>query len=190
MRFALLLAAAALASASTVEAQGRTTVDLRAAYAAPTADLGDANLSSGLGFGGTLAYRLQPHLHLYAGWDWMRFTADDLFAGSDVDVEETGYTFGLRFEHPLREGSRRSFRLEAGGLYKHLEVEDAAGDLIEDSGHGLGFEFGAGLLLPLGRDWRLAPALRFRSHSPSFDAGGAEADMRYIGFELGISRLL
>jgi opacity protein-like surface antigen len=176
--------------ASSAAAQQRTTIDLRATTVTTITDFADADLSAGLGFGGTVAIRLQPHLHVYGGWDWLRFTSDASFAGADRDFEETGYTFGLRFEHPMRAASRTSYRLEAGGLYKHVEIENSNGDLVSNSGHGLGFELGAGLLLPLGDSWRLAPTARLRSHSPSFTIGSVTTDatMRYIGLELGLSR--
>lgn len=192
MRTTLALGAAALAlafSSPIAGAQQRVTLDLRTTLVSPISDV-DADLSPGFGFGGTIAYRLQPHLHLYGGWDWIRFTSDQSFAGADLDFEETGYTFGLRFEHPLGNDSRRMYRLEAGGLYKHLEIEDSDGALVDDSGHGLGFELGAGLLLPMGERWSLVPAARFRSHSPSFDVGSGttEGTMSYVGIELGFSR--
>lgn len=192
MRITLALGAAALAlafSSPIAGAQQRVTLDLRTTLVSPISDV-DADLSPGFGFGGTIAYRLQPHLHLYGGWDWIRFTSDQSFAGADLDFEETGYTFGLRFEHPLGNDSRRAYRLEAGGLYKHLEIEDSDGALVDDSGHGLGFELGAGLLLPMGERWSLVPAARFRSHSPSFDVGSGTTDgtMSYVGIELGFSR--
>jgi hypothetical protein len=193
MRNIFSIGAAALTlalTATSAAAQGRTTLDLRTTFVTPIADMADAELSPGIGFGGTLAYRLQPHLHLYAGWDWIRFTSDASFAGNDMDFEETGYTFGLRFEHPLRPASRVAYRLEAGGLYKHVEIEDADGDLVDDSGHGLGLELGAGLLLPMGERWRLTPTARLRSHAPSFTIGSTTTDgtMRYVGLELGVSR--
>lgn len=191
-RIVLGLAAAALvASATSLPAQQRWTVDLRAAVAAPTQKLATTELDVGLGFGGTVAFRLQQQLHLYAGWDWTHFQADDSFAGSDVDFEETGYTFGLRFEHPFRgEGQGLGYRLEGGGTFKHIEIEDDDGTRIADSDHGLGYELGAALLLPLGSDWRFVPGLRYRSLDRDFRIGSANTDasLRYLTLELGVSR--
>ena len=61
---------------------------------------------------------------------------------------------------------------------------------MEDSGHELGFEAGGGLVIPLGERWRIAPTLRFRTLSPSFDVSGVttKSDFRYAGFEVGVSR--
>lgn len=189
MKYPLLIALAASVLASDLAAQ-RLTVDLRGAVATPTSELGGADLGMGAGFGATIAWRLQPHLHVYGGWDWMRFAADDSFAGPEPDFEETGYTFGLRFEHPLRPESRTMYRLEAGGTYKHIEVEDENGDNIADTDHGLGYELGAGLLVPLGEAWKLAPTLRYRSLSRDFTVGAVTtpAELRYVALEIGFSR--
>jgi hypothetical protein len=182
------LALAATTLVSSLPAQ-QFTLDLRGAVAMPAGDFGDAELNTGFGFGGTVAVRLQPHLHLYGGWDWMRFTADEALAGAEPEVEETGYTFGLRFEHPMG-SSRTMYRLEAGGTYKHFEFEDANGDVAIDSGHGLGFEAGAGLVVPLGGSWRLAPTVRYRALSRDFavESGTISNDLRYVALEVGLSR--
>ena len=191
-RIVLALSAAALVGgAAALPAQQRVTVDLRAAAAAPTQKLATTELDVGIGFGGTVAFRLQQHLHLYAGWDWMHFQADDSFAGSDMDFEETGYTFGLRFEHPFRgESGGLAYRLEGGGTFKHIEIEDDEGEAIADSEHGLGYEAGAALLLPLGSTWRFTPGLRYRSLDRDFRIGSAKTDasLRYVALELGESR--
>lgn len=187
--YALLIALAASAFATDLAAQ-RATVDLRGAVAAPTGELANADLGVGVGFGATVAWRLQPHLHLYGGWDWMQFSSDDAFAGAKPDFEETGYTLGLRFEHPLRASARTMYRLEAGATYKHIEVENEDGDLVADTDHGLGYEVGAGLLLPMGQTWKFAPTLRSRALSRDFKVGSTTtpADLRYVALELGISR--
>jgi hypothetical protein len=144
----------------------------------------------GFGFGATLAYRIQPHVHVYGGWDWMHFRADQSFAGTDMDFEETGYTLGLRFEHPFRAGAAFAYRIEGGGTYKHNELENTAGDLVANTGHGFGYEIGAGLMVPLRTAWSVAPALRYRSLTRDYTAAGStrEGNLRYIAFELGLTR--
>ncbi|HEX7121196.1 MAG TPA: outer membrane beta-barrel protein [Gemmatimonadaceae bacterium] len=184
-RLALLLASVALPlSGADLHAQ-RVTVDLRGVVTMSTEDLPNTDLGTGYGFGGTLALRVMPHLHLYGGWDWLHFAPDQSFRGPNMDFEETGYTFGLRFEHPFVPTSALAYRIEAGGIYKHVEIEDD-GDVIEDTGHDLGFELGLGAVVPLGTIWRLTPALRYRSVALDFAA--AAGDMRYTALEVGISR--
>ena len=183
-----LIAATLLAAPAQLSAQ-RVVVDLRGAAAVPTSKLAGTELQTGFGFGATLAYKVQPHLHLYAGWDWMHFAADQSFAGADMDFEETGYTFGARFEHPFRMGHDLAFRVEGGGTYKHNELENGAGNLVTNTGHGFGYEAGVGLLVPMQR-WGLAPALRYRSLTRDYDVSGTtrSGDLRYVALEVGVSR--
>lgn len=178
-----------LATPSGLTAQ-QLAADLRAVGATSTQRLAGADLSVGVGFGATLAYRIQPHLSAYGGWDWINFRADQSFAGADMDFVETGYTLGLRFDHPISGDSGPLFRIEAGGTYKHVEVENTSGNIITDSGHELGFEAGGGVVIPLGTAWRLTPTVRFRSLSPAFDITGAttRSEFRYVGVEFGVSR--
>jgi hypothetical protein len=186
MRIVVLATAALSLLAMPYDASGqeRVALDVRGVLASATGDLADADVGTGFGFGATVALRVQQHLHLYGGWDWVHFGADD------ADFEETGYTFGLRFEHPLRAGGRTGYRLEGGGTYKHVEVEDGDGDLIADSDHKLGFELGAGLVTPLGDVWRVTTMGRFRSLSPEFDVGPGitSGTFRYVALEIGFTR--
>jgi hypothetical protein len=181
----LVLALSIGASEARAQALG---IGLRTTGAVSTQKLAGAELDTGLGFGGVLSYRLQQHLAAYGGWDWLRFHAAESFAGADADFEETGYTLGLRFEHPFGDGSV-SYRVEAGMTYKHVEVENEAGDLVADSGHEPGFELGGGLVLPLRGAWRLAPSIRYRSLQPVFEVDGLtrESALRYAAVELGLS---
>jgi hypothetical protein len=166
------------------------TVEMGPAAAMPTTELAGTNLDGGAGFGGTVALRVLPHVHLYGGWNWLRFTANQSFVGVDRDFEETGYTFGLRFEHPFGEAREELFRVEGGGTYKHVEIENDAGEVLENSGHSLGFEVGAGVVVPLGGAWRISPMLRYRSLSPDFELNGStvRGDLSYGSVEVGVSR--
>lgn len=168
----------------------RASVDLRAVGAAPAQRFAGADLSLGLGLGATVAYRVMPSVAAYAGWDWVHFQADQSFAGTDMDFEETGYTLGVRFEHPTAEAARVKFRVEAGATYKHVEIENLAGDIVGDSGHELGFEAGGGLIVPLATRWWLTPSVRFRMLTPDFALSGVttNAKLRYAGLEVGVSR--
>ncbi len=191
MRFsALVILLAVLLGSAPLSAQQAVTFDVRGVAAMNTEDLVDADLGGGFGFGAVVAVRVLPHLNVYGGWDWIRFTPETSFAGSDRDFEETGYTFGLRFEHPFTRESTIRYRLEGGGVYKHVEIENQSGDLLGDSDLDLGFELGAGLVLPLGVSWALTPVARFRSSTPEVTVGSNLNDgtVRYVAFELGLSR--
>ena len=186
-----VLALLLLAVSSTAHAQNRLRFELRAGGAFAVEKLGDASLGAGPGFEATVGYRIQPHLSVYAGWDWHRFTADASFAGSKDDFEESGYVAGLQFQHPIGiEGL--ALQLRAGGTYNHVEIENTAGDRVADSKHGLGWEVGAGLAVRLGNRWQLTPGARFRSLSRDFTVGAVTTPgkLRYLAVDVGVSRSL
>jgi hypothetical protein len=184
-----VLALVLVAPPSTAHAQNRLRFELRGGPAFAVQKLGDASLGVGFGFEGTVSYRIQPHLSAYAGWDWHRFASDASFAGTDNDFEETGYAFGLQFQHPI--GSETlALQVRAGGTFNHVEIENTEGELVADSKHGLGWEAGAGLAVQLGNRWQLAPGVRFRSLSRDITIGAVitPSTLRYLAVDLGISR--
>ncbi len=180
----LLLGLVLFLATETTYAQSPLSWEIRAGADFATQDLGDADLNTGFGFEGTLAYRFMPHLSAYAGWGWHRFSADDSFAGSSTDFEETGYTFGLQFLHPIG-ASQTEFFIRGGGIYNHIEVENDAGDITADSGHGLGWQAGTGLAFHLGNKWKLMPGVRYRSLSRDIEIGNITSDIDLTYFELG-----
>lgn len=117
-------------------------------------------ISPGVGFEGIFHYRFMPHTGVYGGWGWNCFGTDNSFAGADVCFEETGYVLGVQFKHPV--GTLPlSYYLRAGGLYNHIEIENADGDIIGDTGHGLGFQLAAGIDYSLGKNWSITPGIKF-----------------------------
>jgi hypothetical protein len=192
VRTIALLGASVLALAATssgLQAQEVWSLDVRGGAAFPTQDFGVDELDTGVGFEGTIAYRFMPHLWVYGGWDWYHFQADQALSLVDVDVEETGYAFGLRFEHPIERFGSPSIWLRVGGTYNHIEIEDHD-DTTADSGHGLGFEAGAGVALRLGDRWYLTPGARFRALTREFVVSGVgtDVDLTYVALEVGLSR--
>jgi opacity protein-like surface antigen len=183
-------AAAALALwlvTSPALAQQRWSLEVLPGVVVPTQDLGPVGLKTGFGIEGILGYRLLPHLTGYAGWDWHQFGTDAATVPSGTDIDETGYAFGFRFEHPLGGATGPALRLRAGGTLNHIEAENADGDLIDDSGHGLGWEVGAGMIFRVTDGFHLTPGARFRSLSRRVAIAGprAAADLRYVALELG-----
>lgn len=189
MRTRLVLAAFLLVPAS-VEAQSRFSLEAGANASIPIQDFGNAELETGLGFGANVRYRILPHLAAYAGWEWQHFTTEVL--ATELDVEETGYTFGLRFEHPF--GSERpagragpAWWVRAGGLLDHIELEDDEGE-GESTSHGLGWEAGLGISYPLSARVALAPGARIRMLRREIDMGFGpqDATLSYITAGLGV----
>jgi hypothetical protein len=125
-----------------------------------TSTPGDTKLNPGFGFEGIFHYRIMPHTGVYGGWGWNRFGADNSFAGSDVCFEETGYVLGLQFKHPI--GTLPLFYyLRAGGLFNHIEIENTDGEIIGNTGHGLGFQLAAGIDYSIGKNWSFTPGIKF-----------------------------
>jgi opacity protein-like surface antigen len=167
------------------------TVELRAG-AGPSQEVEGDALGPGMGFEAALAYRFLPHLSAYGGWDWYHFTSDQTFAGSDMDFEETGYAFGLKFEHPFsgEQGPGPSWWVRGGGTYEHIEIENPDGDIIGDSGHGIGWETGAGVSFQVAESWWLTPGARYRSLTRDVTLSGVtrSMDLRYLAVEIGVAR--
>lgn len=176
--------------AGPLQAQSRWSMEFRGNAAVPTTEVAGDELSTGVGFEGNVGYRFFEHMSLYAGWDWTHFNADESFAGPDMDFEETGYVLGLRWEHPFsgERGEGMAGWIRGGATVKHIEVEDDEGEIIAESGHGLGWEVGAGLSLPLGSSWQLTPGLRYKALSRKLEVESATADwdMSDVTFEVGV----
>jgi hypothetical protein len=189
-RLLALIAPLILAAPGTLEAQNRWQLEIRGGPAFTIEDLGTTSLGTGLGFEGTVAYRFQPHLSVYAGWGWNHFSAESTSPNPDSDFEETGYAFGFRFEHPISQSQSIALLLRAGGTYNHIEMENGAGDIVTDTGHGLGWEGGAGLALRLSNQWQVTPGVRFRSltRDLAIEGPAASADLRYLAVDVGFAR--
>lgn len=151
-----------------------------------TSKPGDVKLNLGFGFEGIFHYRFMPHTGIYGGWGWNRFGAESSFAGADVCFEETGYVLGLQFKHPV--GSMPlSYYLRVGGLYNHIEIENTDGDIIGNTGHGLGFQLAAGIDYTLGKNWSITPGLKFNYLIRDVEMGGVTTNLNhnYLSLRVG-----
>ncbi|AHG93261.1 hypothetical protein J421_5726 (plasmid) [Gemmatirosa kalamazoonensis] len=180
----MLISTVALAQPGTLP---RWSAEVSGDAAFPTRTLAGADLQTGGGFGANVRVRLQPHLAAYAGWEWHMQQTKQLLPGETLDLNDNGYTFGLRFEHPIV-GTTKGW-LRAGGLYDHIEVENADGKTIHDSGHGLGWEGGAGFTLPLGTRFALTPGVRYRELSRDITVGGRtrSSTLSYVTTGVGVA---
>lgn len=190
MKTRVLIAVAFLAltlSGFAQEKQKRFGFEVSGGASFATRKLGDADLKTGMGFEGILHYRFMPHMGVYTGWGWNKFNADASFAGNNMDFEETGYVFGLQFKHPVA-GSPVSYYVRAGGLYNHIEIENADGKIIGDTGHGFGWQAAGGIDLPLGRNWSITPGVKFNALSRDINNEGTttQLDLNYISVRIGL----
>lgn len=143
-----------------------------------TRELDGSKFEQGFGFEGILLYSFMPHTGIYTGWGWNRFSTKNSFAGVNSYFEETGYVIGLQFKHPI-DGFISSYYLRVGVLYNHIEVENHDGDIIGDTGHGLGFQLAAGVDIPLGTRWSLTPGVKYNAISGTADIADIPFPMKY-----------
>jgi len=183
----IVAASALLLSGSTVLAQSRWSAELSGDAAMPTRSFDGADLKAGGGFGLNVRYRFQPHLAAYTGWEWHVQQSSQLLPGETLDLNDTGYGFGLRFEHPLL--ARTSYWVRGGGLLNHIELENESGDIIDDTGHGLGWEVGGGLMVPIGARLGLTPGIRYRTLSRDVNVSGTKraSTLSYVSTGLGLA---
>ena len=184
---AMLMAIAMVFISQFTYAQDRWSFELRPGVDFATKKLGDIDLNTGFGIEGSFAYRFMPHLAVYAGWSWNKFGSDTKINGTNLDFEETGYTYGLQFIHPIGD-SKINLLARAGGLANHIEVEQG-GDVISDSGHGFGWQVEGGLAIPLSKKWILMPSVRYRSLSRdlTIETVTSSVDLNYLSVGLGIA---
>lgn len=185
--FTLMVLAIFSQTISAQENEKRFGFELSSGASMSIKELNDAKLKPGFGYEGIFHYRFMPHTGVYAGWGWNKFASDESFAGNDVCFEETGYVFGLQFKHPLS-NSPVAYYLRAGALYNHIEIENADGDIIKDSGHGLGWQLAGGFDIPLGKNWSLTPGVKFNSLSRdvAYNSINVPLDLNYLQFRVGI----
>lgn len=186
---AILLSFLMLTASMPVQAKDNWNIELRAGASSATQELGESELNNGVGFEGAVAYAFMPHLSAYLGWGWNQFKSDETDTQPEMTFEETGYTFGLQFIHPFGQ-SGLGYMVRAGGVFNHIELEDKDGEIVEDTGHGIGWQIGAGLEIPLGDDWQLRPSARYRVLSSELetDEGETELDLTYYSIGAGLSR--
>jgi opacity protein-like surface antigen len=167
--------------------EGRFAFELSGGPAWAVSQQGVSDLNVGAGFEGILHYRFMPHTGLYAGWGWNRFAAENSFAGDNADFEETGYVFGLQFKHPIGT-SPLAYYLRAGGLYNHYEIENEAGEIMIDTGHGLGWQLAAGVDIALNESWHLTPGIKFNALERAYTNASVNSTLRinYLTARIGI----
>ena len=169
-------------------AQDKWSLEFRPGVDYATKDIVDADLELGFGAELTIAYRFMPHLAAYAGWSYNNFAVDQSFAGTDANFEETGYTFGFQFIHPIGE-TTLSYLVRLGGTYNHIEIENNDGDIIIDSGHGLGWQVEGGLVIPLSEKFSLLPSVRYRSLNRDIEIENVSTsvELNYLSVGVGLS---
>lgn len=210
MKTAWMLMGALLLAAPAAGAQASPLgVELRVRAAFPTGDFGEEG-SEGeqvtTGWGATLAgmYHVTPMFSVYAGYSHTRFGTDlgtlgDALeeAGFDedgVDISDAGFDAGVRATFPALAGGafvRGGLVYRRVGLELSDELEDALEGVLDpddfDSELSLGWQLGAGLLLPLGPRLSASLGAAYTSYEPQYEDEGTSAeDLTYASVEVGL----
>ena len=177
-----------LSMAQVAQGQGKVNATFRPSVNFPVKDLATTELKSGGGFEVNFSYRFMPKLSAYAGWGWSSFSpkqSENIVS----HYEENGYRVGLQFIQPLGAESKLNLLLGAGGVGNHIEAENDEGDLLDDSGHGMGWEVEAGLSIPVSKRWQLVPGIRYHSLSRDMmiDDREESVDLNYLSVGVGVS---
>ncbi len=173
----------------TLIAQEKWSLEFKPGLNFPSTELGETSLKTGFGFELIGAYKFSPQFDVYAGWGWTQFKTKEALLNEEIDVNETGYSFGLKFTNPFLNFVKTSYVLSVGGIYNHLELEDRFGDTIGDTGHSLGWQVAVGLEYFIAENWSLRPEMRYRSFSKDFTYRNfsKELDHKYVSIGLGIA---
>ncbi len=187
-KYSLLFVAVILLISFTSKAQEKWSVEFRPGLSFPTSDAGDTNTKVGFGFEFTGAYKIMPHLAVYAGWGWNQFKGEDKLSKEEVTLDETGYTFGLQIIHPIGT-SPFSYVGRAGAVYNHIELENNAGDITADTGHGFGWQVEAGVDYEFGPNLSFRPTLRYRSLLRDLEIADVSTELKlnYVSFGIGLA---
>ena len=189
IRIALL--AAIPAFATSVSAQQPWTVELRGGAAFPTVDMvGDLGTGNGVAIEGAVTYDFLPFLGVFVGWDWVGFTPEESFAGTDIDFEGTGYLAGLRYERAVTDALPFEVWLRTAVRYDHLELENDAGDIVAGTDRDVGLDVGLGLAFAINESWVVTPGVRYRAITHDVQTSPRqtdEAEFRHVIADVGIA---
>lgn len=175
---ALLMSALFTIGSQAQENEKRFGFEFSTGVAMATQKVADATLNPGFGYEGIFHYRFMPNLGVYGGWGWNRLGAEESFAGENGSFEETAYVLGLQINLPVAE-TGNSWYLRAGGLYGHIEVENNKGDVIHDTGHGMGWQLAGGFNLALGNNWSLTPGVKFNALKRDSEPEGRPTEFKH-----------
>lgn len=142
-------------------AQNKWSLEFRPNIDFPKEDFKNLDIPIGFGFEVTFAYQFIEQLSTNAGWGYNIFDIKD----SNFTFDEAGYTFGLQFIHLIENSEILFYLFRIGGVYNHLELEDSDGNLVDNSGHKLGWQIEASINYALDNNLNLRPTVRSRSLS-------------------------
>ena len=187
-KYGVLLAMAFLLFSYNLKGQEKWSVEFRPGLNFPTSNIGNTSTQVGFGFELTGAYKIMPHLSAYAGWGLNQFKGEDNLAAENFTFEERGYTFGFQIIKPIGT-STFSYVGSAGAIYNHIELENTAGNIKGDTGHGFGWQIAAGIDYEFASNLSFRPMLRYRSLTRDLEIANVSSELKlnYISFGIGLA---
>ena len=147
-----------------LNAQDRWRWQLYSGMAFPIHHFDESEINNGFGFEGTVSYRFLTNLSAYSGWGWHQFSTDGSLDRGKVDIDETGFYYGIQYEKPIRQSSL-SYFIRSGGIIGNIETEFKKDQLFSDSKYGMGWQVGTGVIIHLNNGQCITPSIRYRSLS-------------------------
>ena len=184
-KYSFLVAIAFLLISFTVKAQEKWSVEFRPGLSFPTSDIGNTDAKIGYGFDFTGAYKLMPHLAVYAGLGWNQFKGEDSFSKDKITFDESGYTFGFEIIRNIGTSSF-SYYGSAGAIYNHIKLENNAGEMAIDTGYGFGWQVALGVDYEFAPNLSLRPTLRYRSLVRNVEIDSLSTDLKLNALSFGI----
>ncbi|WP_042492208.1 outer membrane beta-barrel protein [Aequorivita sublithincola] len=184
----LLIATAILLISFTAKTQEKWSMEFRPGLNFPTSDSGNIDSKVGYGFELIGAYKLMPHLAVYAGWGLNQFKGDDRLLKENFTFEETGFTFGFQIIRPIGT-SAFSYLAKAGAVYNHIQLENNSNTINADSGYGFGWQAALGVDYEFASNLSFRPEIRYRSLSRDAEIANVETELKlnYISFGIGLA---
>lgn len=218
MRKLMMLSAALLLAAPAAAQTSPFSLEVRGRAAFPTGDFGEGGEDGeGLetGWGGSIEgiFQVTPILGVYAGYSYTTFPVDlgaaeeaieAVVDDASVDLTDSGLDAGVRATLPLSLGGGAGVFVRGGLVYHQLglrlsdDLEEALEELGEDafdaddleSEWSLGYQLGAGVLVPLGPRLSASLGANYTAYEPEFeevDGTTTEAeDITYLSAEVGL----
>jgi opacity protein-like surface antigen len=182
-----LISVVALFTTTFAHAQSKWSVEIRPSLNFPLTNVAGADINTGFGIEGTALYRVLPHTSVYAGWGWSLYPQENRNA-DEVSNEETGYTFGIQFLHPIAASNTKYF-VKGGGIYNHLEVEEG-NHVTSNSGHKLGWQLETGLSFRISDLYSINPGVRYRELSGNINRNGTRTPfhLHTIALSVGVMK--
>lgn len=214
MRTLWMLSAALLLAAPAVAAQTSPfSLEVRGRAAIPTGDFGDEDedgVGLDTGWGGSIegAFQATPLLGVYVGYSYTAFPIDfgdlqepleEFVEDPSVDVIDSGFDAGARITLPVMNGGA----FVRGGVVYHrvgVDLSDEMEDFFQELGiaeedlesdWSLGWQVGAGVLVPLGPRLSASVGGAYTRYAPEFEDSddpslSADGDVSYASVEVGL----